>query len=130
MERGNLSRRGFMQQSLAAMTAAGLPLWYARETFAADEDKRAKDKKEPSPSDRTVLGVIGIGSPQSRGRAILGDALRDKSVQCVAVCDVDDRHCDCAARELRKLRRRAALHPEALKVFRQIRHALGASLRS
>jgi predicted dehydrogenase len=102
MERGNLSRRGFMQRSLAAMTAAGLPLWYARETFAAGEDKTAKEKKEQSPTDRTVLGVIGIGSPQSRGRAILGDALRDKRVECVAVCDVDDRHGDRAAGELRK----------------------------
>src|SRR5437660_1693309 len=94
MERGNLSRRGFMQRSLAALTAAGLPLWYARETFAAD-----KEKKEPSSTDRTVLGVIGIGSPQSRARAILGEALKDKRVECVAVCDVDDRHCDRAARE-------------------------------
>src|SRR5207244_12867422 len=35
-EPSTLSRRGFMQKSIGALTAAGLPLWYAREVFGAD----------------------------------------------------------------------------------------------
>jgi predicted dehydrogenase len=92
MHKGNLSRRGFMQRSLAAMAAAGLPAWYAREVFALDEEKK-KPGDEP-----IVMGAIGIGSPQSRGRAIAGDARKDKNVKYVAVCDVDGRHRAAAAK--------------------------------
>lgn len=98
MERGNLSRRGFLQQSLWGMTAAGLPLWYAREVLAADDEKAAA-KKSNSASDRILMGAIGIG-PQSRGRAIMKAAQSDKRVQYVAVCDVDQSHLDRAAKEV------------------------------
>jgi predicted dehydrogenase len=92
MNRGNLSRRGFLQRSLAALTVgAGLPAWYAGEVLAHEDEK--KDVKA-SANDRVVMGAIGIGSPQSRGRAIAGDALRagKGNVSYVAVCDVDGRH--------------------------------------
>jgi predicted dehydrogenase len=92
MNKGNLSRRGFMQRSLAAMAAAGLPAWYAREVFALDQEKK-KPGDEP-----IVVGAIGIGSPQSRGRAIAGDARKDKNVKYIAVCDVDGRHRAAAAK--------------------------------
>src|SRR5262249_57360743 len=99
MERGNLSRRGFLQKSLAALAAAGLPTWYAREVLAADDKK----DKEPGPNDRIVLGAIGIGSPQSRGRAIAHDALNaKKGATYVAVCDVDGRHRDNAVEDMKK----------------------------
>ncbi len=87
MHQGNLSRRGFMQRSLAALTlGAGLPAWYARELFAA-----ADDKKPDNGNDKVLMGSIGIGSPQSRGRAIYGDARGQKGVY-IAACDVDKRH--------------------------------------
>ena len=35
-----LSRRGFLQSSLTSLAAAGLPLWFAREVVALDEDPR------------------------------------------------------------------------------------------
>ncbi len=100
MQKGSLSRRGFIQRSLAGLAAAGLPAWYAREVFAADEEKAAR-KKSDSPNERLALGAIGIGSPQSRGLAIMNDALNLKQgVEYFAVCDVDARHRKRAARIL------------------------------
>ncbi len=97
MNRGNLSRRGFLGRSLAALTVAGLPAWYGRDLLAAAEDK-AGDAK-----DRIVMGAIGIGSPQSRGRAIAHDALGAKrGATYVAVCDVDARHRDKAVEDMKK----------------------------
>jgi predicted dehydrogenase len=94
-ERGNLSRRGFLQRSTAALTAAGLPLWYARELTAAEEPR--KD------SNTINVGVIGIGSNgrgskgsqmQSRARQLVGDIrnLKRDNIRFRAVCDVDARH--------------------------------------
>jgi predicted dehydrogenase len=100
MHKGNLSRRGFMQRSLAAMAAAGLPGWYAQESFAFDQEKAVQNKK--ADKDKIVMGAIGIGSPQSRGRAIYGDARRQKGVQYVAACDVDQRHLDNALAMMKK----------------------------
>jgi predicted dehydrogenase len=97
MNRGNLSRRGFLQGSLVAMAAAGLPAWYARETLAAEEEADAKKS-----SDAVIMGAIGIGSPQSRGRAIAHDALNTKRARYVAVCDVDGRHRDNAVADMKK----------------------------
>ncbi len=89
MHRGNYSRRGFLQRSLAAMALTGVPLWYGREILAADE---AKKERKVGANDRIVMGAIGIGSPQSRGRAIAQDALNTNRNQYVAICDVDARH--------------------------------------
>ena len=84
MPLGSLSRRGFLQHTTLGLAASGLPLWNAREIAAA---ALQADK----PLDIT-MGAIGIGSPQSRGRAIYGDAKRVKGVRYVAACDVDARH--------------------------------------
>ncbi len=92
MDKGNLSRRGFMQRSLAAMAATGLPAWYAREVFALEDETK---KPETTP---IVMGAIGLGSPQSRNRALVGEARKDKGVKYVAVCDVDARHRAAAAK--------------------------------
>ena len=55
-ERGNLSRRGFMQRSTLAMAAAGLPLWAAKDVIAADEKK--DDKKESEFSSYGIFSKI------------------------------------------------------------------------
>ncbi len=99
--RGNLSRRGFLQGSLAAMAAAGLPAWFARELVAAEDAK--KDTKVAA-NDKIVMGAIGIGSPQSRGRAIAHDALgagKGNAIY-VQVCDVDARHRKAAIDDMKK----------------------------
>jgi predicted dehydrogenase len=96
-ERGVLSRRGFLQRSLGALAMAGLPAWYARETLWAEEDK-----KNPASGEGIIMGAIGIGSPHSRGRAIKNDALGVKAagVRYIAVCDVDRRHREAAAKDI------------------------------
>src|SRR4051794_37333480 len=71
MHKGNLSRRGFMQHWLAALCAAGLPAWYARELLAED----AKAARKAAASDRLTMGVVGIGSPASRSLGVV-DASR------------------------------------------------------
>lgn len=38
----SMSRRGFVQKSVAALVSAGYPLWYAKETVAAQEAKNRK----------------------------------------------------------------------------------------
>src|SRR5262245_39571785 len=88
-DRGNLSRRGFMRRSLAAMVGAGLPLWYARETL--DHQLSAAEDKKPAASDKIVVGLIGCGG---QGRGIMKQAMGDKRVQVVAVCDVDSKRRD------------------------------------
>lgn len=98
MEKGNLSRRGFLQRSLLGMAAAGLPAWFAREELAAAEAKAADEKKPAAANSRIVLGCIGIGSPHSRGLQILGDARQHKGTEFVAVCDVDKGHRERAAK--------------------------------
>lgn len=109
MNRGNLSRRGFLQRSTLALTAAGLPLWYAREVVAAEEDKPAtKD------NDIIKVGIIGIGSQgrgskgsqmQSRARQLVGEVLRLKrdNIKFTAVCDVDGRHLSEGVEGMKKL---------------------------
>src|SRR5262249_47242983 len=94
----NFSRRGFLQRSLLGLTAAGLPLWYARELVAADEEKKARDK-EPLPNEKLRIGLIGCGG---MGQGDCGDALATKQVELVAVCDVDRKHAEDAAKKLGK----------------------------
>jgi predicted dehydrogenase len=91
MKKGNLSRRGFLQRSMAAMAATGLPAWYASEVLAEAEEKAAKTSRVAA-NDKIIMGAIGIGSPQSRGRDIFNEARRQKGVEYVAACDVDGRH--------------------------------------
>ena len=77
---------------MAALTAAGLPAWYAGEVLATEEGKKS-EKKSTSPNQQLLMGAIGIGSPQSRGRAIYNDARKSSSaVHYIAACDVDASH--------------------------------------
>ncbi len=97
MHRGNLSRRGFMAKSLGAFTAAGLPIWFAKEMVGdAQETKTAKT----GPSDRIVMGAIGTGTNRTRrtgnapvrgerGVYVMNAAMNENGVQMAAVCDVD-----------------------------------------
>ncbi len=102
MDKGNLSRRGFMQRSLAAMAAAGLPAWYAHDMLAAEEKEGAK---KASANDPLTMGVVGIGSPQSRSLQVIsasGPSVKSKQLTFAVGCDVDARHREHATAEMRK----------------------------
>jgi type IV pilus assembly protein PilB len=82
MQRGNLSRRGFMQRSLLTLGAAGLPAWYAREVFALEEE-RAAGQRRVAANDKIAFGFVGIGSPQSRALQVLGDLRRADTAKAI-----------------------------------------------
>src|SRR5262249_54751099 len=99
MNKGNLSRRGFLARSLAGLVSAGLPVWYAQEVLV---DAQEKDKQKTNgPNDRIIMGAIGTGTNRTRrpnadtplrgerGYHIMQDAMGRPGVQFIAVCDVD-----------------------------------------
>ncbi len=87
--RGSLSRRGFIDRSVATLTlGVGLPLWYAREIVAGQEEKQASVRKASrrGPNDQIVMAAIGVGG---QGTGIMKWAKGKPGVKFVAVCDVD-----------------------------------------
>ena len=94
MERGNLSRRGFLQRSLAG---------FAHEVLAQQEERVPRKGRRSAANDRVLIGAIGIGSRESRNLQLMHDVLGLKrQIQYVAVCDVDGRHRDHAAAMLKQ----------------------------
>jgi predicted dehydrogenase len=88
MDQGHLSRRGFLQRSLATLALAGVPAWYAREVLAFEQESASRAKKI-GPNDRIQLGVIGSGD---RSKQLLHDVKRHADFQVIAVADVDRKH--------------------------------------
>ncbi len=86
-----ISRRSFLQKSAVAAAATGLPLWYVRRELEAQEAAPAVT----SPNARPGVALIGCGG---QGTGDAQDAARYGDI--VAVCDVDQRHADSAARRL------------------------------
>jgi len=87
-----------MSRSVAALTAAGLPAWYAEEVFAnavlADEKNKAT-----AASEKLNVGVIGVGPNPRRSNALYGEAKKFAHVNFNGVCDVDSRHVDHAVKQ-------------------------------
>ena len=89
--RGNLSRRGFLDRSAAALVASGLPAWYAAGVAGAAEQKAAENKATGA-NGKLNMAVIGVGPGPRRSNALYGEAKRHKHVNFTAVCDVDMAH--------------------------------------
>ncbi len=109
MNKGNVSRRGFLANSLAGLTlGVGLPAWYARELLAEQQEKGAP-QRQPGANGQIVMGAIGTGTNYTRrtgnqpihgerGVHIMQDAMRQQGVRMVAVCDVDRTNREFGAR--------------------------------
>ncbi len=92
METGNLSRRGFLQRLHGGLAAAGLPAWYAGQLLAAQEEGAAR---KASANDRLAMGIVGIGSPQSRSLQVVDESrpcVESKQLTFTLGCDVDAAH--------------------------------------
>jgi len=87
-----ISRRRFLKISGTAAAASVLPVWFLeREAEAASEPKRL------SPNDRPGIALVGCGG---MGRGDAGNASRFGEI--LAVCDVDQKHLDEAAKQFTK----------------------------
>lgn len=86
-----ISRRSFLQKSALAAAASGLPLWFVQRELEAQPTTNSVT----SPNARPSLALIGCGG---QGTGDAGNAQRYGDI--VAVCDVDQRHTDSAARRL------------------------------
>ena len=114
MNRGNLSRRGFLAKSFGAFAAAGLPLWFAKEMMI--DAQETKGAKTGGANDRIVMGAIGTGTNRStraagaairgeRGHGIMQNAMNVDGVQMIAVCDVDRPNAEFAQTTVRNAQR-------------------------
>ncbi len=97
-----------MQRSLGALTAAGLPDWYARQLLAAQEEGAAR---KTSANDRLTMGIVGIGSPQSRSLQVVGESrppVKSGQLTFTLGCDVAAAH---------RKRATEAMHQRGFKEF-------------
>ena len=100
MKSSQLSRRTLLERSAAAIAAASLPEWYAREALAAEQERVAGLPRRIGANDRIHLACIGTGGSKGGFRQGLGVTralAREPGVQVVAVCDVERQPCQEAA---------------------------------
>jgi predicted dehydrogenase len=128
MQRGNLSRRGFLARSVGALSAAGLPLWYAKEIVV---DAQEKTGQRIAANDRLVMAAIGTGTNRThrranqplrgeRGVGIMNEAMQQNGVQMIAVCDVDRPNADFAANLMRNAQRGGSRECQIVEDYRRL----------
>jgi predicted dehydrogenase len=118
-ERGNLSRRGFMRRSVAGLAAAGLPLWYAKDVFGADQQIASEAGKLAQANGKLNMAVIGVGPGRRRSNALYGAAKKFQHVNFTGVCDVDARHLKHAEEQYKQ----GGYAVKGYKDFRQVNDA-------
>lgn len=89
-----ISRRSFLNRCAITAAATGLPLWFVERELALAADVVAKPV---SANDRPGIALVGCGG---MGRGDAQNAARFGNV--VAVCDVDERRLDLAAKQFTK----------------------------
>ena len=131
MNRGNLSRRGFLARSAGGLVAAGLPAWYAQECLVQAQENEARQRRRIGPNDRIVMAAIGTGTNRThrqnnqplrgeRGYAIMNDAMGQNGVQMVAVCDVDRPNAEFAANRVKAAERGGSKECQILTDYREL----------
>ncbi|HET6455100.1 MAG TPA: Gfo/Idh/MocA family oxidoreductase [Armatimonadota bacterium] len=83
-----VSRRKFIQGSMAGMAVAGLPVWFS-------DSAEASSGRKIGPNDTIQFGVIGPGGSKGGYRMGLGDARAIHGIEgckVIAACDVDAVH--------------------------------------
>jgi predicted dehydrogenase len=81
-----------LQRLQGALAAGGLPAWYANQLVAAQQEGAAK---KVSANDGLRMGIIGIGSPQSRSLQVVGESrpcVQSGQLTFTLGCDVDAAH--------------------------------------
>ena len=94
----DVSRRSFLGRSLAGISLASLPAWYADEAAEAGEERNGK---KVAANDQINVACIGPGGSKGGFRQGLGDTRnmsRKPGVKVIAVCDVDRTHADEGAK--------------------------------
>ena len=105
------SRRQFLKESVAAGAVAGAAMTDSEALFAGSASPQARII---GANDRIRVGLIGCGG---RGRSVLRDFLQVKSIECVALCDVDD----AQSAEAGKLTQQASQKPGLItRDFRRV----------
>ena len=107
-----ISRRSFITRCAATAVATGLPLWFVEEQLAGAAEAVVSKPKLPSPNDRPGIALIGCGG-QGRGDASNAANYGD----IVAVCDVDQRHVESAAKQFAKDGKTPAKYNDFRKVM-------------
>lgn len=129
MNRGNLSRRGFLAKSAGALAAAGLPAWYADELMI--DAQETKQGKTPGANDRIVMGAIGTGTNRTRraagtpirgerGHGVMQNAMNENGVQMISVCDVDRPNAEFAQNTVRTAQRGGSRDCTVVGDFRRL----------
>jgi predicted dehydrogenase len=76
------------------MCATGLPLWYAREIVALEQEHAVRAVK--SANDKLQVGVIGCGDRVRSGDLLFG-LLKNPNVEVIACADVDEKQLNYTA---------------------------------
>lgn len=103
-----LSRRDFLGNTTKFAMGAGL----VSSGLLASSPK--EDKKAVSPNDKIAVALIGCGG---MGRHDLRDHLQIPGIECLALCDVDQKHLKKTAKEVEEKTGKA---PDQYEDFRRI----------
>ena len=103
----NISRRSFLRRCSTSAAALGLPAWFIESQLLSASART----KSLGPNDRPGIALVGCGG---MGRGDAGNASRFGDI--IAVCDVDEKHADAAAKQFTKDGKR----PDTYNDFRKV----------